>query len=190
MGTKKSKYSTLQVYNERGFNRLYKVVTSLDNWSDYNGALVARTVEPLMNQQANNFEKCLEMKQFTVPHTNNYQLDISFKHSMNTVSKSIHVELRIVNVTQSTATVRQLLVVEEKDAAGGQGVVADIINNNVIVGQLTNGTDTRATSLINLDMIFNGGDEYIIQLWFKSDSIDTRATILSSSIRLNEKTIG
>ena len=143
-----------------------------------------QTTQGLINQQANIYEEYLTLT-YAPTITDNYRLSLSFSWSAN--NNSFNALFRI-SITDGTTTEFFILRTEPKDVAG-TGVVLDVLQGGVIIGQADTGTDVRLFEASFSDYTLNSGSTYTVSLEWANEDPNSETAIFGGFLSLEQKTL-
>ena len=144
----------------------------------------SQTTVGLINQQGNVYEEYLKLE-YTPTITDNYRLSLSFSWGAN--NNQFNALFRI-SITDGTTTEFFILRTEPKDVAG-TGVVLDVLQGGVIVGQADTGTDIRLFESSFSDYQLTAGLNYTITLEWGNEDANSETTIFGGFLSLEQKTL-
>jgi len=162
----------------------YSSLKSLDNIVRLN-----QTTESLMNMQVNQYEQYLEID-FSPTTTGKYTIDTSFTYSHNVTNDNFIAELSVAGTGPNPLNSNYVfLSIESKDSAGGPGILSNIVQNNIIIGNAVTGTDQRVATSHKDEFLFIVGNTYKVTLLFGSETENDRATIYKGILAIKQQTI-
>ena len=144
----------------------------------------SQTTVGLINQQGDIYEEYLSLT-YAPTITDNYRLSLSFSWSAN--NNSFNALFR-VSITDGTTTEFFILRTEPKDVAG-TGIVLDVLQNDVIIGQANTGTDVRLFESSFSDYTLNSGSTYTVTLEWANEDANSETAIFGGFLSLEQKTI-
>jgi len=144
----------------------------------------SQTTVGLINQQGDIYEEYLSLT-YSPTITDNYRLSLSFSWSAN--NNQFNALFR-VSITDGTTTEFFILRTEPKDVAG-TGVVLDVLQNDVIIGQANTGTDVRLFESSFSDYTLNSGSTYTVTLEWANEDANSETAIFGGFLSLEQKTI-
>ena len=144
----------------------------------------SQTTRGLINQQANIYEEYLTLT-YAPTITDNYRLSLSFSWSAN--NNSFNALFRI-SITDGTTTEFFILRTEPKDVAG-TGVVLDVLQGGVIIGQANTGTDVRLFEASFSDYTLTSGSTYTVSLEWANEDANSETAIFGGFLSLEQKTL-
>ena len=144
----------------------------------------SQTTVGLINQQSNVYEEYLSLT-YSPTITDNYRLSLSFSWSAN--NNQFNALFR-VSITDGNTTEFFILRTEPKDVAG-TGIVLDVLQNDVIIGQANTGTDVRLFESSFSDYTLNSGSTYTVTLEWGNEDANSETAIFGGFLSLEQKTI-
>jgi len=149
------------------------------NSRDYNRP--GQTTEGLINQQVNVFETYCS-RSFIPKISDNYSILSSFVWSYNDGGQDFIVNL---NVTDGSSFNETLTMRLEPQDTSGVGVVLNVIQGGLIVGNVNSGTNQRVPQFMSIsDLNLVGGTEYTMSLSWTSSSPNDEATLYNGNVEV------